>query len=38
VPLKALHHTFRNFKMEPDLVRNIFEELEIHYGKKEWPS
>jgi len=34
VPLKTLHHTFRNFNMEPDLIRGIFEELEIHYGEE----
>jgi ribonucleoside-diphosphate reductase alpha chain len=35
VPLEAFHHTFRNFNMEPDLIRNIFNELEAHYGKGE---
>lgn len=37
VTLKQLHHTFRNFKMEPDLIRGIFEELELHYGTKGRP-
>lgn len=31
IPLKTLHHTYRDFKMEPDLVRGIFEELELRY-------
>ena len=35
VTLEQFHHTFRNFKMDPDLIRGIFEELEYHYGKKE---
>ncbi len=33
VTLAAFHHTFRNFTMGPDLIRGIFEELELHYGK-----
>ena len=34
VTLKTFHHTFRNFNMEPDLIRSVFEELELHYGEK----
>jgi ribonucleoside-diphosphate reductase alpha chain len=34
VPLSAFTHTFRNFKMEPDLVRQIFDELENHYKER----
>jgi ribonucleoside-diphosphate reductase alpha chain len=34
VSLAAFHHTFRNFTMEPDLIRGVFEELELHYGAK----
>lgn len=32
VPLEAFHHTFRDFKMDPDLIREIFTTLEELYG------
>ena len=35
VTLEQFHHTFRNFNMEPDIIRGIFGELHMHYGKKE---
>ena len=34
VTLDDFQHTFRNFNMEPDLIRAIFAELEAHYGGK----
>ena len=34
VPLKAYSHTLRNYKMDPDLVRLIFAELETKYAKE----
>jgi len=34
VPLSAFTHTFREFKMEPDLIRQIFQELEDFYTKE----
>ena len=35
VPLETFQHTFRHFKMEPDIVRGVFAELEMHYAPKE---
>lgn len=35
ITLDTFQHTFRDFKMEPDLVRGIFTELEAHYGEKQ---
>lgn len=32
VPLSAFTHAFRDFKMEPDMVTEIFKALEDHYG------
>jgi len=32
VPIKSFLHTFRDFKMQPDLVRQIFEALDTHYS------
>ena len=34
VPLKAFAHTFRDFKMEPDMVKEIFTALEENYGRE----
>lgn len=31
VPLSAFTHAFRDFKMEPDILREIFSELEGRY-------
>ena len=31
VTLEAFLHTYRNFNMEPDIVRAVFQELEQHY-------
>ena len=31
ITLDTFQHTFRNFSMEPDIVRSIFAELELHY-------
>ena len=31
IELSTYHHAFRNFAMEPDLIRGIFELLEEHY-------
>jgi ribonucleoside-diphosphate reductase alpha chain len=33
VSLEAYAHTLRDFKMEPDILRELFKELEDHYGK-----
>lgn len=35
VTLAQFQHTFRRFSMEPDLIREVFKELELHYEKKE---
>ena len=32
ITLETFQHTYRDFKMQPDLVRGIFDELEQHYG------
>lgn len=34
VRLEAFTHTFRNFMMQPDLIRQIFYELKAHYKDK----
>jgi ribonucleoside-diphosphate reductase alpha chain len=35
VSLHQFQHTFRGFSMEPDLIREVFKELETHYGEGE---
>ena len=35
IPLATFAHTFRDFKMEPDVIRQIFVELETFYGEKQ---
>ncbi len=35
IPLETLAHTFRDFHMEPDFIREVFEALEESYRKKE---
>ena len=32
VTLDDFQHTFRHFNMDPDLIRELFHELELHYG------
>ena len=34
VGLETFTHTFRNFTMEPDLIRQVFRELEAHYQER----
>jgi ribonucleoside-diphosphate reductase alpha chain len=34
IPMETLAHTFRDFHMEPDFIREIFEALEENYGEK----
>lgn len=35
IPLSAFQHTFRSFKMEPDMIMAIFAELTAHYAKEQ---
>jgi ribonucleoside-diphosphate reductase alpha chain len=32
IPLSAFIHTYRSFKMDPDIVRQVFAALQEHYG------
>lgn len=34
VPLSAFQHSYRDFKMEPDIIRDIFAELALSYENK----
>jgi ribonucleoside-diphosphate reductase alpha chain len=34
IPLAVFSHAFRDFKMEPDIIRSIFAELNQAYGPK----
>ena len=34
IPLRAYLHTFRAFRMEPDMILAIFKELSDHYVKE----
>lgn len=34
IPLSQFCHTFRNFNMEPDMIRGIFKELHDYYEKE----
>lgn len=38
VPLAAFQKTFRDFRMEPDLLRQMFLELTKTYPKEEPPN